>query len=306
MVGPGLGYLLALALSLAACTGTNGQKRATDKLLASRLLNEAEVLHAKAQAEEAIALYQQAFHLDPWAFHAYLDAFKAALDLPDSGLAGQFLRSGARHGLKLDWYTDMPRLIDFLASPAAVDLNESLKEDEITFGSFADSAFIKVLDSLVIEDQRYRMGMFDRDKIAYVDSTNFEFLIHYFEHHGFPDARRLGHALNDLDVLLWHHRGEEYPGSPQWRRVLPFIRGAMAQGNLPPSFLARYEDYADHAAGRPMRYGALLNFLSNSPSELRFIDKAQLNDNRTTIGWCPIEEAAFLAGFDMAQMCFGL
>lgn len=268
------------------------------------MFNEAEVLHAKGRSSVALERYKQAFQLDPWAFHRYLEAYHVALELADSVQASRFLRAGVRHGLKLEWFTDEPGLMDFLANPAAADLNAHRKEDENAFGSFADSTFIKVLDSLLIEDQRYRMGTFEKPRMAQVDSMNFEFLIRYFQKNGFPDTRRLGHAISDLDVLLWHHRGEEYPDGAQWQRVLPFIRKAMAEGNLPPAFLTRYDDYSDHLAGRSMRYGALLNLFSSSPEELQFISKTQLNRNRAAVGWCPIEDAAFLAGVDLARAHF--
>lgn len=140
--------------------------------------------------------------------------------------------------------------------------------------------------------------------MSQVDSLNFEYLIHYFGKHGFPDPRRLGQARADLEILLWHHRGSEYPGSSQWQRALPFIQRAMAAGVLPPDYLAMLDDYSDKEAGRPMRYGVLLFYYSSSPAELYFVNRGTLNANRAAIGLGTIEDAALVAGVDLRQVRF--
>jgi len=269
------------------------------------LFDKGDALAAQGHPTDALALYGQGLALDPWAFYSAFDAFHWALGIKDTAQAEALLCQGVGHGLNVGLFSDDAQLQAFLERPRAGQFRARLEEGHRAFGSFADSTFIHVLDSLLTEDQRYRnSGGLDTKAMGIVDSLNFEYLIRYFGKHGFPDPHRLGHARGDLDILLWHHRGSEYPGSSQWQCALPYIRHTMAAGGLRPDFLSMFDDYSDKEAGRPMRYGVLLFYYSSYPAELYLVDRSTLNANRAAIGRGPIEEAAIVAGVDLRQVRF--
>lgn len=269
------------------------------------LFDQGDAMAAQGRLTQALALYNHGLLLDPWAFYSAFDAFHWALGKKDTAQAEALLSQAVGHGLNVGIFSDDAQLQAFLERPHARQFRARLEEDHRAFGSLADSTFIHVLDSLITEDQRYRnSGGLDTKAMDQVDSLNFEYLIHYFGKHGFPDPHRLGHARGDLEILLWHHRGSEYPSSSQWQRALPYIRHAMAAGVLRPDFLAALDDYSDKETGRPMRYGVLLAYYSSYPAELYLVDRATLNANRAAIGRGPIEEAAIVAGVDLRQVRF--
>lgn len=284
------------------CTILFGQ--AEQVLQASLLFDSASTLAAQQQPKAALQAYQQAFKLDPWSFYDYLDAFSIALEVGDTVQANGLLSAGVRHGLNLYVFTDMPQLQGFLGSSSSRPFRELRTENEQAFGAIADSAFIRTLDSLVTEDQRYRSSTANIEPMNRTDSLNFEYLIQYFGKHGFPDPHTIGHGIGDLHLLLWHHRGMEYPGSAQWKRVLPYFRKAMEDGTLKPSFLVMFDDFADCTAGRPMRYGSLIGYYRDVPEKLYFTDREQLNRNRASVGLGPIEDAAIVFGMDQGCLRF--
>lgn len=284
------------------CAMLCGQASVT--LKASLLFDKASTLAAQNQPKQALQAYEQAFKLDPWSFYDYLDAFTIALEVGDTVQANGLLSAGVRHGLNLYVFTDMPQLQGFLESSSSRPFREHRAENERAFAAIADSSFIRILDSLVTEDQRYRSSTANVEPMNRTDSLNFEYLIRYFGKHGFPDPHTIGHGIGALHLLLWHHRGNEYPGSSQWQQILPYFRKAMEDGTLKPSFIVMFDDFADCTAGRPMRYGSLFGYYRNVPEKLYFTDREQLNRNRAAVGLGPIEDAAIVYGVDPGSLRF--
>ena len=284
------------------CTMLCGQASVT--LKASLLFDKASTLAAQNQPKQALQAYEQAFKLDPWSFYNYLDAFTIALEVGDTVQANGLLSAGVRHGLNLYVFTDLPQLQGFLESSSSRPFREHRAENERAFAAIADSSFIRILDSLVTEDQRYRSSTANVEPMNRTDSLNFEYLIRYFGKHGFPDPHAIAYGIGDLHLLLWHHRGNEYPGPSQWQQILPYFRKAMEDGTLKPSFLVMFDDFADCTAGRPMRYGSLIGYYRNVPEKLYFTDREQLNRNRAAVGLGPIEDAAIVYGVDPGSLRF--
>ncbi len=291
-----------------ACTGlcavVLGQD--TSALHATRLIEQASLSMAQGRPGDALRAFEQAFRMESWQHpYTYYEAVDAALAAGDTIAANTCLRQGIQHGFDLAVITGDDRFQAFLAGPSSAPARNAMAGDRAIWAAKADSTFIKELDSLAVEDQRYRRGdVDDHELMRRTDSLNFEHLIRHCDRHGFPDPRTLGHAIGDVHLLLWHHRGSEYPGSSQWQRMLPHIRQAMADGRLAPSFLAMFDDHADFDAGRPMRYGALLGYFAGYPEHLHFIARDQLNAGRAAIGLGPIEAAAIVVGVDLSKARF--
>ncbi|MFT3885601.1 MAG: tetratricopeptide repeat protein [Flavobacteriales bacterium] len=277
--------------------------QAGTKLRASLLFDRASTHAARQEWKDALRCFDEAFTLDPWQAPYYYEAFSAALAMGDTARANEMLRAGVHHGFNPEVWTGDKKLVGFLAGPSSTPFRAHWDEDKRAFTVLVDTTFISELDSMVIEDQRFRAEEWG-PQMHLVDSLNFEGLIHHFDHYGLPDPPTLRAAYGNLFLLLWHHRGPEYPGSPQWQRVLPHIRKAIDEGLLEPSFLCMFDDFSDHERGLPMRYGALLYYFSALPESLYFVDWDTLTSNRASVGWGPIEDFAIQMGVSLSNVRF--
>lgn len=270
----------------------------------NRLLDSALALMSSVRYADAISVYEDAFVVMPWCPARYFEPVMASLSIGDAERANHFLSVGVQYGFEPTLFTGANDLIQHLASDASLPFRERWQQDKLVFGAVADSAFIKELDSLRQEDQRYGRMEETMEATRHIDSLNFEHLIRFCERNGFPNSKYLGHSFGIVFLLLWHHRGPEYPGSPQWQRILPFMRAAMEAGDLDPSFLCMFDDFSDQDAGRPMRFGALLSYFSQYPEKLFFVPRAELNKNRASVGWGPLDDFARTVGVDLNKVRF--
>jgi tetratricopeptide (TPR) repeat protein len=269
------------------------------------LLGQAEVLMAEGKAAEAMDHYQRSFALDPWGGFAYFNAVMAALAAGDTAAANAFLSAGVQHGFDTGVITGDDDFIAFLSSPASRPFHERKAQDQAIWATHADSTLIKVLDSLVVEDQRYRQAQAaDLRNRHLTDSLNFEYLIDHCERNGFPDPRGLGHGIGDLHLLLWHHRSPEYPDSDQWQRMLPHIQRAVGAGLLGPGFLCAFDDFSSWERGEPMRWGVLVSYFAQVPEEIYLADPETMDRDRASVGLTPIRDALRLAGLGEKQVRF--
>lgn len=291
--------MILCGVALTPCA--QGQR--TAYIAHNRLLDSASALLSSARYADAISVYEDAFVVMPWCPAAYFEPMLASLSIGDAERANHFLSMGVQHGFMPQLFYDSLLNVHW-ASQASKPFRDRWYQDMLVFAAGADSSLIMVLDSMVEVDQDHRSNIHDPILMHQVDSSNFEKLIAICTAGGFPSARVVGHGIGDVFLLLWHHRGPEYPDSPQWQRILPFIQKAMAEGDLDPSFLCMFDDFSDQDAGRPMRFGALLSYFSQYPEKLYFVPRAELNKNRASVGWGPIADFARSVGVDLNKVRF--
>lgn len=290
---------------LALWTGVfNLQGQPAWKLRASALYQEATHLTANGDHLQALENYKAAFALDPWSSMYCYDAVSSAIAAKDPSSANALLSLGVQHGFDPKTYTGALDLQEHLTSDASLPFRRSWSNDRKIFASTADSALIEQLIDLAEADQSVRKRNGSAVDEARTDSTNFESLLRIVEKRGFPTAQKVGLTSGVVWLLLWHHRAPEYPDSEQWLRILPFVRSAIEVGDLSPSFLCMFDDYADFVVGRPMRYGTLLGYFRGTPEHLYFVERGTLDRDRAFVGLGPIEWTAAELGVDLNNVRF--
>lgn len=298
-------HALRSVLVLALSTGVlNLQGQPAWKLQASVLNQEAAHLATTGNHLQALEKYKASFTLDPWSSMYCYDAVSSAIACGDPISANALLSLGVQHGFDPKTYTGALDLQEHLTSDASIPFRTNWSNDRMTFASTADPALIEEIIDLAEADQAVRKRNGSAFEEARTDSTNFESLLRIVEKRGFPTPQKVGLTSGLVWLLLWHHPAPEYPASWQWLRVLPYIRSAIEAGDLSPSFLCMFEDYSDHEAGRPMRYGTLLGFFQRTPERLYFIDHLTLDRDRASVGLGPLEWTAAELGFDLGKVRF--
>lgn len=263
-------------------------------LVYNRMVDRAMASAARHDHLAAMASYDSAIAVLPWEPAIYFDAVLSALATGRTDKANTWLLTGVANGFDPTLFTD-PAWVRFMDSEESAPYRQRADQCRANFTSRADTAFIAQLDAMYRRDQITRDGSAE---MLRNDSLNFEELITRCDAHGFPSAVEIGPSIGVVHLLLWHHRGPEYPDSPQWQRILPFIHTAMDAGRLDPAFLCMFDDLNDKDHGRPMRYGALLGYYRNMPEEVFLVDPVTLTMNRASVGWGPIADFADVVGVD--------
>lgn len=287
--------LLPLAIALPYVGSAQREARVQHSLLVDSAMHFSNM----GNYTEAMPLYERIMRNETWP-GPYFDAIHACLETGQPAKANQFLSIAVKHGFVPEVFRFDSLLMGHLASDASKPFRERRAEDEKVFAAKADSALIKELGAMYEKDQLVRKPGSDPAAMFLVDSANFERLIEICEQRGFP----LSEGVGNVRLLLWHHRSPEYPGSAQWKRILPYIETAIAAGELSPSFLCMFDDHADQEAGRPMRYGALLGYYQSMPEMIFLVDRDQLDRNRASVGWGPISWFAEELGLDLSIVRF--
>ena len=260
----------------------------------NELIVQADAASNMGDYKKAVPLYDSALALVNWDVYPYFDATLAALQAGREDKANDFLLEGV--GYQDSIYTA------FLASDASKPFRDQRTEATKKFVAHADSAMIKQLDAFHTRDQKDRTT--ETLSIERDDSLNFEGLITICENKGFPTARTVGSSSGIPWLLLWHHRGAEYPDSPQWKRIIPHIERAIDSGALDPGFLCMFEDYSNGEKGIPMQYGVLIGYYRNAPEKLYLADRATVNANRAKVGMGTLEDQAAPSGVDLSKVRF--
>ena len=254
-------------------------------------------LSARSDHQAALNEFKAAFNFNPWVPSDYFDAVLSALKAGDEQRANEFLSEGVRHGFTPQTFYDS-LYTAHLQGDASLPFKAHWYEDKLAFAAGADSALIEELDVMVVLDQFVRTSGANEERMAEADYTNFEHLIAICQRNGMPSSRTIGHHYGSMFLLLWHHRGPEYPASAQWKRMLPFIHQAIDAGELSPAFLCAFDDMSDYHAGRPMRYGVLVDYFSPT-GHIKLIARDELNRNRASVGLETIEDYAKREGLDL-------
>ena len=125
-----------------------------------------------------------------------------------------------------------------------------------------------------------------------IDSINFDHLLATTKLYGFPNYKTVGYSgVNDVWILLWHHRGKEFEVNPLWKEIMPFIEKEISAGNLDKDFLTMFIDDNEIANGRPMVYGTLYGYFRGLPEfdQYEVIDPKDINLRRKQVGLAPID-----------------
>lgn len=202
----------------------------------------------KAKAEQFIAdghfleatlQYDSALAIIDFYPYDYFNAFTAAFTDSNMQLCEDYLIKGTLKGLDVaDFFTD--EIDSFVASDSGEKFRKMKDSLLLKHYESIDMVSFKKLEELVAVDQSLR----DRSpRMFYNDSLNFEALIRLSEERGFPTFPTVGYGCNQAWLLLWHHRGEEYPSSEQWQRILPYIQARMDEGLLEPDFLEQHDKH---------------------------------------------------------------
>lgn len=275
------------------------------KLRASLLHSEASYLADKGEHQSALALFSQAFDLDPLSRTHCFDAISCALAVGDTALANSLLSMGVQHGFDPKLYSGANDLQEHLRGPRSIGFRSRWQADRAVFAASCDSALIDAVEALHDADQAARRGKDYTKETRRIDSLNFEKLITLVEQHGFLTERLLGHSTGSVQLLLWHQRAPHYPNSSQWQRLLPHIRIAIANGDLSPSYLCAFDDHAAQEANEPMPYGTLIGYFRNYLDTIKLPARDALNARRRMVGLGPIEWDAAMLGIPMEALPFG-
>ena len=167
----------------------------------------------------------------------YYNAFTVAWKLNKYEKGENYLTRGALKGLDIStWFGD--EVEAFLTSERGLEY-QKVKDSLLSVHYHSiDKFYYDTLLALVEIDQRYRDMS---PEMIRNDSLNFEALIQLSKERGFPTFPSTGYGCNKAWLLLWHHRGSEYPNSEQWQRITPLINKEIENGMLSPTFFEMHE-----------------------------------------------------------------
>ena len=285
-----LGFVAASLGSFA----TQGQSH--EHIACNRLLNAASVHAAKREPQAALAAYDGALPCAPWALWQFIEASATALHFGDTTKAmDHVVELHRRGGAPLITYP--PEIKGVFATGIGTSLRTRLDLADHNWSERADSTWIKALIEMKELDQSDRST-----EVVYLrnDSVNLERMLTMTLERGFPTTARVGASYGIVDLLLWHHRGE-IGHSPSFERYIGLVQNAMDAGEVEPDFLCGLRDYDDHEAGRPLRYGTLLNYFSGA-GHVELVERNELNRNRASVGLPPIEDFAIVMNLDLDRL----
>lgn len=165
-----------------------------------------------------------------------------------------------------------------------------------------DSSLVDTLDSLVVEDQKYRTlfrkvsnGELDSVSLEYisnsirvVDSINYQLISKLFEIHGYLGFDKVGETGSHNFWLLVQHQDKH----PEFQmRVLNEMKKSAEQANASFTDYAYLIDRVNVNLGKLQVYGTqlVLNQERESYEVKPVMDPEKLNDRRSQAGLPPIE-----------------
>jgi hypothetical protein len=257
-------------------------------------IDRAETAAAHNEHVQAMAIYDSAFVLLPFMAPDYFDAVLNALAAGSDDRANDLLIQGAENGMSVEGMYDST-LQAFLLSERSMPYLNMREYMKTRWLQHADTAMINMVGNigdgnLTIEDSNGAI-------VQVPDTTAFDRLLAMAQKHGFPTPLAVGSNFYIIQSLLFNQL-EDYPDSPKWQQILPYIRSAIDRGALPADYLAPFQDMADLAAGRPMSYGVMLSFYRKDPDKWLLVDRKTLAKNRQSVGLGPIEDYVFRWGLD--------
>lgn len=259
----------------------------------NHLLHQAAVLNAMDKTPEALSLYDSCLTQIPWAIWNVTEAADIALVSGDTARAINYLELlHERGGEPLVSYSEPVKGLYAQNLPASD--RARLQRARKIWAARADSTWIKALIEMKELDQSSRAE--GNLSMLKNDSINLQRLISMTEERGYPTPARVGGSAGIVDLLLWHHRGEL--SGPAIDRFWKMTEDAIAEGDLAPDLPCGFLDFADHEAGKPMRYGTLIYYF-HQQGDIKLIDRTELNRNRASAGLESIEDFALIMGLDL-------
>lgn len=285
-----------LGLAAVSLTSFAGKAQSPETIACNRLLNAASVHAVKGEPQAAIAAYDSALPCAPWALWHFIEASASAIQFGDTAKGMEYvIELHRRGGASLIAYS--PEIKGVFTKGVAPTLRTSLDAADHDWNERADSTWIKALIEMKELDQSDRS---DESKYLKNDSINLERMLSMTLDRGFPIAGKVGASYGIVHLLLWHHRGE-LGRSPSFERYIALVESAIHTGEVEPDFLCGLLDFDDHEAGRPMRFGTLLNYFSGT-GHVELVERNQLNKNRASVGLPPIEDFALVMDLDLEAL----
>ena len=180
-----------------------------------------------------------------------------------------------------------------------------------------DTMFVKIIDSLVKEDQTVRRGSCTANDLFNIDSINMKRLVDYMNNnHIFLDEKIIGNNKNCpffepyCWLILWHYsRTADNIQNP----VNLNFREKVIQGELRPEYyavLCDYNQYGFNGSWSEIRYGTNTQLLKNKNNDIRVSipdytkDLKKLNKERKKIYLCSYEDYLKKLEFERKNMEF--
>ncbi|MGV9011488.1 MAG: hypothetical protein ACOH13_02740 [Flavobacteriales bacterium] len=290
----------AFLLLLFTCICCNAQSP-KDKFITYGLQKDhAATASAHGEFAQAMAIYDSAFALLPFLGYDYFDAVLNALKAGSDEHANKLLIQGTENGLVVERLYDST-MQAFLMSERCMPYLNMRDYMNARWLAHADTSMIRKVKE--VGSYYFLKEENNGNVVQLTDSSAFDRLLALVKGSGWPTPLAVGSLFYRSQSLLFNQL-DNYPDSPEWRQVLPYIRSAINRGTLPPDYLAPFKDMADIAAGKPMTYGAMLSYYHDDPSKWYLVDRATLNLNRASVGLGPIEDLAFRNGLDLSQARF--
>ncbi|HBN07054.1 MAG TPA: hypothetical protein DD434_14915 [Bacteroidales bacterium] len=166
-----------------------------------------------------------------------------------------------------------------------------------------DTMFVKLIDSLVKEDQTVRKGSHTGNDLFNIDSINMKCLVDYMNNnHVFIDENIIGNNRNCpfqdsyCWLILWHYsRTADNIKNP----VNLNFKEKVIQGKLRPEYyavLCDFNQYSFNGSWSEIRYGTDTKLLKNKNNDIRASipdytkDRRKLNKERKKIYLCSYED----------------
>lgn len=171
------------------------------------------------------------------------------------------------------------------------------------------SAIGKLLDSIHVEDQKYR-GQMDAimqehewesdemkkhwEKINRTDASNLMIVEQVLEKHGWLSSDEIGYTANSTLFLVIQHADQATQ-----EKYLPMMRQAVKDGKANARSLALLEDRTGLGKGELQVYGSQIGTDQETGEMyvLPLIDPENVNERRAKVGLGPIEE--YVAHWDL-------
>lgn len=190
----------------------------------------------------AVQHMDSAFILFEYYPYDYFNAFTFAFKASNLQKAQYFLIEGTKKGLDTDgWFSDyLDQFLGLSEGRTYLFQKDSLMQIHL---KTIDTVSLNTLLELMELDQKERYVNPDSREMFLQDSLNFEALILLSKTRGFPTFPTAGYGCNYAHLLLWHHRGPEYPNSEQWQEIIPLIETRITEGLLDPDFFEMFEKF---------------------------------------------------------------
>lgn len=243
-----------------------------------RLVFRADSLWCEGRPAEAWKVYDVAFSVDKYILPSYLSTIAGRTEDPVKREAL------IRHRMKLecDYY-------DSITDSLPTDIKETFMQRANTYNY--DLPMKKKLERILEQDQYQRMlwwlAAHDhpkdslrnnalRDYCGQIDLLNQGEVKCLLQEYGYPRKSKVGNMAAQAPWLVIQHADLETQ-----KALLPQLKAACQNGDLPKAMIAALEDRIEIREGRPQKYG--------TQTGCKLLDKTKVNQWRKAVGLPPME-----------------